>query len=89
MESRRAEGLLARRHLDGMSIEGPLEARVVVGLKGMKDFISRKRKDLLLGHRFSGTKIPCTLTTKKDPLLGHRSSNATKPPDPAPDEECT
>jgi len=44
-----------------MSIEGPLEARAVVGMKGLEDFISHTKKDPLPGHQL-----------KKDPLLGHR-----------------
>jgi len=41
MKSRHAEGLPTRRLLDGMSIKGPDEARAVVGMKGLEDFISR------------------------------------------------
>jgi len=38
-----------------MSIKRPAEARAVVGMKGLEDFISRKRKTLLLRYKNSST----------------------------------
>ena len=60
-KSRRAEGLSTRRRLDGMSIKGPAEARVVEGKKGWRTSSHAHGKPC-----FSGTstcqRIPRTRT---------------------------